>query len=81
MSVQKDPRTGKFYSVPVSQEPGDDTFVRITNEDLYHEVQGINKRLTNIENRISNTSRLVALVLPTATCLAGVVSAVWYVRH
>ncbi|HWW95518.1 MAG TPA: hypothetical protein VN375_19265 [Vicinamibacteria bacterium] len=81
MSVQKDPRSGRFYSVPVTVEPGDETFVRITNEDIYHEVKSIAHRVEAIEGRLSRSSRLYALIIPTVTCLTGVVTAAWYLKH
>lgn len=73
--VRRDPATGKFY-----REGDEETFIRITNEDIWHKLGSMDSRLAKVENRLGSTARFWAMITPTVTCVAGVVTSFYYLR-
>lgn len=74
---------GKFVSIQSDDEEQAEsqTFMRITNADLYHVVQGIDERLARVEVKLSYTAKVWAMVVPSITCISGAIMAAWYVQH
>ena len=65
----------------------DDTFVEITNADIYREVKGLGARVERVENRVGGLEariaafhRRCAMAVPTATVLASAATVWYYLR-
>lgn len=82
MTIRRDER-GRYVS-----DPGDDTFITISNEQIYKQLidqgellAGVSRRVARIEDHMTWTSRLWTSLTTVFIAGSAVISGVYYVRH